>query len=137
MRDGNTQCPAVATTGVEVDGEKVRVCSWHKRVWADYGELRPPPRERKRDSVVDPEPDEDDVPTLINGNGKTVESVRSLVLELVVSRPNPPEEPPPPPKWDEDVPDFDSMSTADLYRAAFGRKPPSVPKYDDGEDEVA
>ena len=63
-------------------------------------------------------------------------SAAKLLLELNVSRPKQPEEPPPMPEYDEDAPDFDSMTTADLYRVAFGQEPPSaIERYKDEEDE--
>jgi hypothetical protein len=58
-----------------------------------------------------------------------------LLLELVVSRPKPPEEPTPLPPWEGDAPDFNSMSTADLYRVAFDREPPPPPSYEEDDDE--
>ena len=57
------------------------------------------------------------------------------MLELVVSRPKPPEEERPMPPLTDDL-DLGSLSTAEVYRLAFNREPPPKLTYDD-EDEVA
>lgn len=203
MRGGDKQCPAVATTSVVIEEEKVRVCSWHKKLFGEYGTLQPPSRTHPVAREVEPLPDEDDV--TVNGssaastngaaptNGEAALSMREridrsaqesyeeieaalrralkgttkakgvkcpncgdafkvllpdhtaaiasakLLLELVVSRPKPPEEERPLPTYgDGEMPDYGSMTTAELRRLAFpGQEPPPMPSYMDDEDEVA
>jgi hypothetical protein len=86
MHDGSTQCPAVSTTSVEIDGEKIRICAWHKRLFQDYGVLQPPSKTRRAVSEVEPLPDEDEMPTA-NGNGSApVNGESALTLRERVER---------------------------------------------------
>jgi hypothetical protein len=173
------QCPAVHTVSIEIDGEKFRVCSWHRRIFNDYGTLRPPSMHRKLRVEVDTEPDEEEGSEAASGepgsspgpNGPAPKTLRErversteeayseieralrealrgatktrkvrcpscsesfevrlpdfssaisaskLLLELVVSRPKPPEDEQPP-EWPHDG-DFGRLSERDLRRLAF------------------